>query len=71
MGLDERFNAWIEEWPESVIEAGGTERDLRAAHKQFGPIAVAAGQAMIADWLEGIDQPNRAKPSTLPLFQKA
>lgn len=71
MGRDERFNAWIEEWPESVVEAGGTESDLRAAHEQFGPIAVAAGQSMIADWLEGIDQANRAEPSTLPLFQKA
>lgn len=71
MGLDERFNAWIEEWPESVVEAGGTETDLREAHEQHGPIAVAAGQAMIADWLEGIDQANRAKPSTLPIFQKA
>lgn len=36
-----------------------------------GPIAVAAGQAMIADWLEAIDQANRAEPPTLPLFQKA
>ncbi|OYX60916.1 MAG: glutamine amidotransferase [Novosphingobium sp. 32-60-15] len=71
MGRDERFNAWIEEWPESVVEAGGTESDLRAAHEQFGPIVVAAGQSMIADWLEGIDQANRAEPSTLPLFQKA
>lgn len=51
MGQDERFNAWIEEWPESVIEAGGDEALLRAAHDLHGPGAVAAGQAMIAEWL--------------------
>ena len=55
MGLDPRFDAWIEEWPESVVEAGGTEADLRAAHAELGPKAVAAGQAMIAEWLEGLD----------------
>ena len=52
MGLDPRFNAWIEEWPESVAEAGGDETSLRAAHDALGPVAVEAGQAMIAEWLE-------------------
>ncbi len=51
MGLDSRFNAWIEEWPESVAEAGGDEASLRAAHDALGPVAVQAGQAMIAEWL--------------------
>lgn len=51
MGLDERFNAWIEQWPESVVEAGGDETSLRAAHDAHGPAAVAAGQAMISEWL--------------------
>ncbi len=54
MGLDPRFDAWIEQWPESVIEAGGDEASLRAAHDSLGPAAVAAGQAMIAEWLEGL-----------------
>lgn len=54
MGEDERFNAWIEEWPESVIEAGGTEADLRQAHDRLGPSAVAAGRKMIGEWLEGL-----------------
>lgn len=54
MGLDPRFNAWIEQWPESVIEAGGDEASLRAAHDTLGPGAVAAGQAMIAEWLAGL-----------------
>lgn len=55
MGLDPRFDAWIEQWPESVIEAGGDEASLRAAHDTLGPMAVAAGQAMIADWLSRLD----------------
>jgi len=54
MGLDPRFGAWIEAWPESVTEAGGDEHSLRAAHDELGPAAVAAGQAMIAEWLEGL-----------------
>lgn len=54
MGLDPRFNAWIEQWPESVIEAGGDEASLRAAHDEFGPGAVAAGQAMLDEWLAGL-----------------
>lgn len=55
IGEDERFNAWIEEWPGSVAEAGGDEASLRRAHDQLGPIAVAAGRAMIAEWLNTLD----------------
>lgn len=51
MGLDPRFDAWIEQWPGAVVEAGGDEASLRAAHDSLGPLAVAAGQAMIAQWL--------------------
>jgi GMP synthase (glutamine-hydrolysing) len=54
MGLDPRFDAWIEEWPGSVIEAGGDEASLRAAHAEHGPVAVEAGRRMIADWLAGL-----------------
>jgi GMP synthase (glutamine-hydrolysing) len=52
MGEDERFHAWLEAWPESIAEAGGDVASLRAAHDQHGPPAVAAGRAMIAEWLE-------------------
>lgn len=52
MGLDPRFDAWMEQWPEAVAEAGGDEASLRAAHERHGPDAVAAGQAMIAEWLD-------------------
>ncbi len=55
MGLDPRFNDWIAQWPGAVIEAGGDEASLRAAHDSLGPAAVSAGQAMIAEWLSGLD----------------
>jgi GMP synthase (glutamine-hydrolysing) len=55
MGLDPRFDAWLEQWPEAVTEAGGDEASLRAAHDSLGPAAVAAGQAMIAQWLAELD----------------
>lgn len=54
MGEDPRFDAWIEEWPESVVEAGGDEAQLRAAHDCLGPVAVAAGRRMIAEWIAGL-----------------
>lgn len=54
MGTDPRFDAWIEQWPESVVEAGGDEASLRAAHDTLGPVAAAAGKAMIAEWLTGL-----------------
>lgn len=55
MGEDPRFGAWIEEWPESVIEAGSDVAGLRALHDRHGPAAVAAGRRMIAEWLAGLD----------------
>ena len=62
MGLDPRFDAWIEQWPDAVVEAGGDEASLRAAHARHGPAAVAAGQRAIADWIGGL----RAGADALP-----
>lgn len=65
MGEDPRFDAWIEQWPESAIEAGGSEAAFKAAHDRLGPAAVAAGRAMLSDWLEGLNLDARpyARPS--------
>jgi len=52
MGLDPRFDDWLQQWPEAVQEAGSDEVSFRSAHDTLGPRAVAAGQAMIADWLQ-------------------
>jgi len=55
MGLDPRIEAWIEGGQAAMARAGTTESRLRADHEALGPGAVAAGQAMIAEWLEGFD----------------
>jgi len=54
MGMDERFHVWTEGWPDDVAAAGTTAEQLRADHARCGPHAVAAGRAMIADWLRGL-----------------
>lgn len=55
MGLDPRIEAWIEGGQAAMARAGTAEARLRADHDALGPGAVAAGQAMIAEWLEGFD----------------
>jgi GMP synthase (glutamine-hydrolysing) len=54
MGEDPRFDAWIEQSPGDVAAVGHTPDTLRAAHETHGPRAVAAGRAMISEWLEGL-----------------
>jgi GMP synthase (glutamine-hydrolysing) len=54
MGLDPRIEAWIEEGQRTFAEAGTDEAKIRADHDRLGPGAVAAGQAMIAEWLQGV-----------------
>ena len=54
MGLDPRFDAWIACGEAALARAGVSEPELRAAHDVHGPRAVSAGQAMVAEWLEGL-----------------
>ena len=54
MGEDPRFDAWIEQSPEDVAEAGHSEASLRHAHDAHGAGAVQAGRAMIREWLAGV-----------------
>jgi GMP synthase (glutamine-hydrolysing) len=51
MGLDPRFDGWVEQWGHQLGEAGTDPQTLRAQHAALGAGAVAAGQAMIGDWL--------------------
>ena len=55
MGLDPRFDAWIESGQDAIARAGTSEARLRADHDALGAGAVSAGQAMIAEWLERLD----------------
>jgi GMP synthase (glutamine-hydrolysing) len=54
MGVDPRFEAWLEQWPQDAASAGTDCESLRRAYATQGPAAVAAGQAMIAEWLTGL-----------------
>lgn len=54
MGLDPRFEAWLDGLPAEIAQDGGEAR-LRADHDALGAGAVAAGQKMIAEWIAGID----------------
>ncbi len=50
MGEDPRFADWLED--EDYVRAAGTDPlILRAEHDRLGPAAVAAGRAMLAEWL--------------------
>lgn len=55
MGEDPRFDAWIEQSPQDVAAAGLCPVRLKAAHDMHGPVAVAAGRAMIGEWLGGLN----------------
>lgn len=55
MGLDPRFEAWIDQGGPMMAEAGTSAERLRTEHALHGPAAVAAGQAMIRQWLAGLD----------------
>ena len=54
MGEDERFEDWIAQDFDYLTAAGHCPNALRAAHEAHGPGAVAAGRAMIAEWLAGL-----------------
>lgn len=54
MGEDPRFEAWLADAEAYVGEAGLTPDELRAQHDLQGRAAVAAGRAMVAEWLRGL-----------------
>ena len=53
MGEDPRFSEWLEN-VDYIAQAGSTPAALRADHDRLGPAAVAAGRAMLAEWLSGL-----------------
>jgi len=54
MGEDERFEDWLAQDRDYLTAAGRCPDELRSAHGVHGPGAVAAGRAMIAEWLAGL-----------------
>jgi GMP synthase (glutamine-hydrolysing) len=53
MGEDPRFAEWLED-VDYIREAGTSPGSLDAEHGRLGPAAVAAGRAMLAEWLRGL-----------------
>ena len=51
MGLDPRFDHWVDQWPEALAEVGNSPETMRADHARLGPGAVDAGRRMIGQWL--------------------
>ena len=54
MGADPRFERWVEAWPHDVAAAGTTAERLHADHAEYGPRLLAAGRAMLTEWLAGL-----------------
>ena len=54
MGLDDRFHVWTAKAPRYVQAAGTTVERLTADHERYGAQVVAAGRAMLADWLRAL-----------------
>ncbi|MEG3182233.1 glutamine amidotransferase [Sphingomonas sp. LT1P40] len=54
MGEDARFEEWLDGADDYVEQGGLTVAELRAEHDRHGAAAVAAGRAMVAEWLTGL-----------------
>ncbi|MGK6356960.1 glutamine amidotransferase [Sphingomonas sp. DT-207] len=54
MGEDPSFETWIDKGSDFIAAAGSSPDALRREYQAHGPAAVAAGQAMIAEWLRGL-----------------
>ncbi|WP_238475423.1 glutamine amidotransferase [Sphingomonas cavernae] len=55
MGVDPRIEAWIDQSNDCLAEVGIQPDTLRAQYAAIGPLAVAAGQKMIRQWLCALD----------------
>lgn len=55
MGEDPRIEAWIDGGGAMMREAGISEDRMRSDHDRLGSAAVAAGRAMIAEWLDQLE----------------
>jgi GMP synthase (glutamine-hydrolysing) len=54
MGEDPRIDAWLADHA-YISLAGTTPEAVRADHDRLGSQAVAAGRAMMRDWLAALD----------------
>ncbi|MDB5662477.1 MAG: glutamine amidotransferase [Sphingomonas bacterium] len=55
MGEDPRIETWVEEGGDCLAEAGLDAETILRRYGDHGPAAVAAGRAMIREWIAGLD----------------
>ena len=56
MGEDPRVETWLANSGDSLTEAGTTATEVRADYSARGPAAVAAGRAVMRDWLAALEE---------------
>ena len=56
MGLDPQFHVWTARGTRFIEAAGTSAAQLTADHARHGARVVAAGQAMLAEWLAALEQ---------------
>lgn len=54
MGLDPRFEEWLDGADDYLAEAGTNVDRMRDAHETLGASATAAGRRLVAEWIAGI-----------------
>jgi len=54
MGEDPRIGVWISEGQGEMASAGTDEATVRRDYERMGPPAVAAGRALLTEWLAGL-----------------
>ena len=59
MGDDPRIVRWIEEGADALAAAGVDANEIRRDYAKYGPAAVAAGRAMLSEWLAELDDGAR------------
>jgi hypothetical protein len=57
--LKVKVHDWVGEMQEDVIEAGQDTQGLLHQYRQLRPVASAAGQAVIREWITGLSPPAR------------
>ncbi len=54
MGIDPRFEAWLDGSDDYLALAGTDAARMRRDHDRLGSAATAAGRRLIAEWLDGL-----------------
>jgi GMP synthase (glutamine-hydrolysing) len=70
MGEDERILDWVAHMQDDVVEAGQDTQSLLNQYRELGPVASAAGQAVIRDWIAELNCPVRRLEPTVSVARE-